>query len=590
MRRPRTTFGFSLLLSLSLAATAPAQLDVGVLVQRRSEAEAAVQTALQASERALAAVRKALVDPDNKLQGTCDDMANVLKGSTFDAAIGTVPIALGNIDDHVPEERRAATRAALGDLLRELTAGSLALARFESLQELVARGEQLQALGADDDATSLLADLAQSAGRATRAGALPRADLLRLQQFLQQQRQRAQQKAGGELLAQAKTELAQLRTDVAGMRAEMQSQDASERDRGFARFDDPARSIATALARVPAADSATLQKELNALQAETDALYMRAYGAATLQRLQDTWAFTADTFTGWNEEPGEITAPGYITFDPPSVDKLTQPQTINLVERANLFFAFVGTDADAQRNLQHPPVTAFVQSIREQQAAAHQKLLRAARAVVDGLPTIEITDERVRGRLQTLADWDLPLALQNHPEQAALVDRVHALLDAHDRKSLGDDKALATIREQALTAADGLWPRGQQWQPCQGGFEPTQAALFTGRQMRLDAVWLRTDEFAAKPGEVVFDLGGHVFVGTLAPGVAAAIRTQRTRLQRTPVDTLGGDEACELLAVVGEPTEVRLLGPKGAEDAIPVAARALRITGLRQGAVFTIAP
>jgi hypothetical protein len=42
--------------------------------------------------------------------------------------------------------------------------------------------------------------------------------------------------------------------------------------------------------------------------------------------------------------------------------------------------------------------------------------------------------------------------------------------------------------------------------------------------------------------------------------------------------------------VVGDELECKLLGPKGTEDALPVPARAVRILGLRQGAVFAVTP
>jgi hypothetical protein len=70
----------------------------------------------------------------------------------------------------------------------------------------------------------------------------------------------------------------------------------------------------------------------------------------------------------------------------------------------------------------------------------------------------------------------------------------------------------------------------------------------------------------------------------------AVIAAQRTRLQCVPTDRPGGDAPCDLVVVVGEPTEVRLLGPKGSEDALLVPARRLQVLGLRQGPVFTMAP
>lgn len=577
------------LLALGFAAELPAQLDVATFTKRRSAAETAVQRALADSATAVQAVREALADPNHKLQGTCGEVVNVLNGGSFEAGIGAVDVGMGFVDDYVAEELRPNVRTRLLALRERMAAGSASLLRFESLTELVERGERLQALGPDDDATGLLADLAASAARATRSAALERSELAQLQQFLQQQRQRQWTRRGRELLAAAELTMAQLRTDWPEIRAGLRAAAREDRDRAHARFDEAYGNVAPLLAEAPVADAAKLWQELTTLRAEVDAAHAQHYGAETKQRLAESFAFTADSFTGWEDEAGEVTAAGYLDFDPPTADRFGQNQTINLVERCNLFLAFAGTDGDGMRDRGNPEVKSFVASVVELRQKAHDKLLRTARGIVDGLCALEIQDERHRGRLVALADWDLPLALQNHPEQAALVGRIHAVLDAHAKATLGD-AALATIRTQATTAADSLWPRFQQWLPVHGGFAPSQASLFVGRTMRLEGVWLRTAEFDVAPGQVVFDLDGHVFVGTLAPALADAVRTARTRLQLAPTDGLDSHTPCELLATIGEPLEVRLLGPKGRDDAIVVTARAVRLVGVRQEGVFAVAP
>ena len=577
-----------LLAALPASGRLSAQVDAAVVERARTAAEAAVATALAQCTAGVTALQQALDDPNHKLQGSCQDISNALLGGNFDAALGSVPIALEHVRDYVAAERQDAVRKALLGLGEQLRTGSRAQQRFDALQELASRVEQLAGLGAADDATSLLVDLAATAVRVGRSDALPRAELARLQQQLARRRLDDGRRVADESLVRAKEELAQLRQAYAEIRGEIASADA--RDRGFARFDDAARNIATALARVPAADRQSLQQELDKLQAEVDASYRAACAAATAQRIRDTWEFTADQFAGWEEEAAEITAAGYVTFDPPTVDTLNLPRTIALLQRVHLWLAFVGQDADYLRNRDEPAVAAVTRSILDRRERAFAKLLPLARAVVDGMAAIEISDDTVRGRLQTLADWDLPLALQNHPEQAALVARVHALLDAHDRRTLGDDAASLRIREQASVAADALWSRYQQWLPVQGGFEPALAQLFVGKLMRLEAVWLRTAEFEHAPGQVVFDLGGQVFVGTLTPALAAAVTAAHTRLGHAPVGELDREQPCELLVVVGDEQTCRLLGPKGTEDAMVVPARALRILGLRQGAVFAVAP
>jgi len=577
-----------LAVAVTFALPLAAQTDVAALLPKVEAAASRVQTAITACERALAAVRAAIGDADNKVQGDCDEIANVLKGGTFDGGLGVVPIALDHLD-YVAEDKRAATRTALEALREQLQAGSLALLRLEALQELVRGLEFLAGLGPDDDPGGLLTDLAASTGKATRTQALPRADLAALQQQLATRRAQHAAKLGKELLTQARSELDALQVLWAELKGQMEHADANERDRGFARFDEAARSIRTALARVPAADRAEPTKALDAMQREADARYGAAYGAATATRMQETWSFTADQFTGWQDEAPALTTQGYLDFDPPGADVLTAPRTVALVGRANAWFAFALADADYRRNQTVPAVAAFTASVEALRRDALAKLLPVAEAVVGGAGAVDLADERLRGRLQTLADWDLPLTLQLHPQLPALRARVHTLLDAHDVKTLGADVARGRIREQALTTADGIWPRLQACLPVEGGFEPALAELFVGRLMRLEGVWLRSDEFAPGAHHLVFDLGGHVFAATMPPALLRDVAAARARLQ-LPGERPLGDAPCELLAVVGAATQVTLLGRDGARDGIVVPARALQLVGLRQGAVFALAP
>ncbi|MBX3464879.1 MAG: hypothetical protein KF830_17055 [Planctomycetes bacterium] len=578
-----------LVAGLGLSAPGRAQLDLGGLGRARAEAEAAVAAALAEATAGTAAVRAALADANHKLQGSCDEIHNALRGGAFEPALGVVPIALEHLPDYVAEERQEAVRRALLALREQLAAGHLWLQRCESLQELEARGRQLAALDRGDDATGLLQDLAASARRAGRTQALSREAMARLQQHLAREHERARARTAAELRPQVQAELAQLQTDFASMRAEMASGDAGERDRGFARFDEAARSLRTMLARLGVEDRDGARPRLEPMQAEADALYAQACGAATAQRLQENWAFTADEFAGWEDETAEISAWGYVNFEPSGVDQFLVPRTVALRQRANVWLAFAGADADVRRNRRVPEVAALLESIVALRQRAADKLLPLVRTVVAGLAEVAIEDERVRGRLQTLADWDLPLALQHHPELAALRADVHARLDAHDRATLGE-AAAARIAAEAAAAAEALWPRAQQWLPVEGGFEAATAELFVGRLVRLEDVWLRTDEFDLGGADLAFDLGGYVFLGELAPAVRDQLAAAQRRLGLAGGDLLSRDAPCELLAVVEGEAQVRLLGPAGASDAIAVPARRLRVLGVRQEARCAIAP
>jgi hypothetical protein len=571
----------------ALPTTAAAQIDVAKLQLRAQQAQSEADEALRQCKQAVGAVRASSGKDYTKVHGDCDGFDNVLLGGTFDSAIGGLPIALDHLES-VPEELRQPTRVALLRLGEQLNAGSMALLRLEALQELVVRLEYLHGLAADGDASSSLVDLAASAWKATRSQALPRAEIAYLRQQLAKRQQQDAERAGAEAWTQAKTELAALQVDFPGMRSEMTSAASEERDRGFARFDEAARSIRTALARVAPHPRSECLAELGKLQTSADELYRQRVAAATLERVRGNFDFTADMFTGQEDEAPAIAAAGYVTFDPPSADVFSVPKTVALVGRSNVWSAFVGTDTEYRRNAADPALDAYCKQITSLRTRALAKLLPACESVVDGMAAVEIADDVVRGRLVTLADQDLPLALQLAPQLPALRSKVHALLDAHDQKQLGDVKALALRREQAVTAADNLWTRFQQWLPVHGGFEPAAPSLFVGQLMRLEGVALRSDEFAKASHDFVFELGGKVFAATMTEALAAEVATATRRLQ-LPTGGLHSLQPCELLAIVGGDVELQLLGAKGAEDAIAVPAVAMQVVGLRQGALCAVA-
>lgn len=576
------------LLALLLATAAGAQSDAATMRERAAAAEAKVAAAVQDCLGALGAVRKAFGDPDNKLETDCRDIESALRGGSFEPGLGTVPIALDHLE-YVAEERREATRAALGALRQTLAAGQLALLRHESLRELADRLEALGGLGADDDATIALADLAASATKATRSQALAAGDLARLQQDLARRRSRNEERVGAEQLGEAKRTLAQLRSELPAIEGELAAADEATRERGRSRLDEALQAIRVGAARARVDERKALLQELAGAAAKAEASYVRAIAGPLLARIRENWQFSADQFEGWADEVGESTAQGAIDLQPPNIDVFCLPKCVRLVDSAGKWFAFVGQDADFRRGQGAAEVAAYAREIADLRSKALAKLLPEVTRVLDGLPAIAIEEERIRNRMQTIADWEVPIGLLLHPDVPALRARVHALLDAHDRKTLGDERALATVREQALAAADAIWPRLQAVLPVEGGFEPATSSLFVGRTMRLEGVTLRTAEFAPGDHDVVFDLAGHVFVGGLAPAVRAAIARGRQRLGLAG-DRLDSAEPCEFWAVVGDDAQAKLLGPKGAEDALPVPARRVQIVAARQGAVFGVAP
>lgn len=572
-------------LGLGLAPLA-AQFDTNTLQAECQRAVAAVSPALVAAEQAVAAVRAALVDPSNKLQGNCEDIANALKGESFDAALGTIPIARGFVGDYVPTERHTAVQAALDRLDDALRTGSRAVQQRDALQELATRWEHLQSLGADDDASSPLADLAATTGRVARSGALPALVFAALQQQLGKRRLGESARMVREQMPSLTAEAEPLQQASAELLALLRHDEPGERARGLERCSDALRSLQANAARLPHSERLRLLQPLQPLLDAAQVAHRQQAAGAVAQRLQESWLFTVDEFTGWEQEQPTITGEGYLLFEPPTADTLGQPKSVALVNRVDLWCVFADTDAEAQRVAGAAEMVAVRQPIEALRTAAQTKLLAAARTVVDGLAPADLGDETLRGRLVTLADWDLPHALHNHVEQAALVAGVHARLDAHDERALGAERALAVRREQAMAAAENLWPRYLQWLAAEGGFAPATPALFTGRSMLLTEVWPRTAEFVAGEHDVVFDLDGHLFAGHCVARLRAELQAQRQRLALPTTERFDPASACALVVVIGGPAEVRLRGPGGDADAMVLPATRVEIIAARQGALF----
>ena len=142
-----------------LCGAAGAQVDRAALAKRHQEAVDALPAAQTKAMAATDAARRAIGDPDNRLQGRVDEVAMKLGGMEFDAAIGAQRLALDQLES-APEATRAATETALRALGDELQRGSTAVAAADALGELVARLAQLDAaLAETQDCTSPLRDL-----------------------------------------------------------------------------------------------------------------------------------------------------------------------------------------------------------------------------------------------------------------------------------------------------------------------------------------------------------------------------------------------------------------------------------------------
>lgn len=567
---------------LLLAGALPAQLDLKQAAAKQQEAEQRVLAAQQAGTAAVAAVRKAIADPENKVQGDLDEVANKLGALEFEAALGATGLVPEHLD-YLAEEVRPAVLGALETLRTELRAGLRSQQQAEALRELGERLAHLeQQIAEQQDVGITLLDLDASAAKASRSQALDRADLARLRQQLAKHRAKHAAATGVELLQRAKSDFAELDAALPGLREAMAGADAGARDSAFARCDEAVAGIRRSLAGLPAADAARqdLWRKLDAIDAATTARYREVTGPAVRERMLGLWDGFAHEFEGWEEEAGGANAVDYANLDGSNVGTFGLPRTAALVNRADVWLAFAGTDPEYRRTSNHPEVAALTAQVVEKRKKAIARLAAAAQALVDGAAATAIEEERVRDRWLVLADTDLRSVLHEDATMWPLVQKMHAAVDAYDQKALGD-KATARRLADALAAAEANWTRMLQLTPITQGFEPALAAVYDGRLVQLLQVRDRTAEFAAPGGDLVFDQGGVTFVAQFTLPVRAWLAAERARCGASA----RGDEDYELLAVVGEETTAMLLGPAGNNDGLAVPCRRLSVVGLRQGPV-----
>ncbi|MBK9386311.1 MAG: hypothetical protein IPN34_15980 [Planctomycetes bacterium] len=573
-----------LLSLLVLAPLTAAQVDVAEIQQLEATANARAQQALKDSLAAVLAAREAIGDPQNKVQGDLDEVAMKLSGEEFGGAIGAQRMAIDHLE-YVAEEARARTLERLLALQRVLELGFRAQEQRYALAEIALRLGYVEQARADGyDLTSSLRDLEDSTAKALRSAALPRATMAKLRGLLARDQAAARAKRASEQLVLAEAELARLEESWKELRSELASEESGVRDSAFSKLDEARRAIRTALAEVPTRDAAPLLARLEPKENDGRALYAAGYGPACRERLQGVWESTAYEFEGWAEESATANAEDYLNIDGSSIDKLNHPLTAAAYSRAIQWLAFTGTDEDYLRAAEHAAVRELAQTIEAVRAKALARLVAAAEAMVAALEQAPPRDETARNRVANLAEWDLRLLLQDSPQQWPLVARLRAIVDAFDRAALEAPTAQAKAQSDALASVEANWSRMLQRLPLTYGFEPALSATFRGRLVLLQGVRNRAEEFAPSDAatNLIFGQGGHLFLARLSP---AAIAWRDRELARLGL-SLTPDDEYELLAIVEDPLELRLLGPSGkTDDGCLEPARALRVIGLRVGPV-----
>jgi hypothetical protein len=359
-----------------------------------------------------------------------------------------------------------------------------------------------------------------------------------------------------------------------------------ERDSAFAQFDQLQAGIAEALVQLPDSDAVAqeLQSRLARFDATAREAYAKAYGGDVLQRVKDAFDWHQSEFEGWRDEAGAVTAEEYLKIDC-TTNSLAHPRNASLVNRSNAWLAFVGADAEFQRAAGDARLQSLRATVQKDRDVALERLLTVATGLVAEIEKAGLSDEVQRNRAAVLADWDLRLLLQEHPRQWELVARLHTLVDAFDRKALGDEAALAKLREEALKSVDSHWTRMQQSVPQMGGFVAEQAGKFAGRCVRLEQLRDHADEFVSGDFDLVFRIDGHAFAARHDPAVKAALAAAMARTKMHP----SPQTEHEILAIVGPEGTLTLPAADPKEPGVAVPCRHLTIVGIRTGPIAFLA-
>jgi hypothetical protein len=585
MSRSAVRFVWILCAAALAARRTSAQADPAAWRTRAEAAGKAAAKHQEASRTRLAEVRKAIGDPDNKVHGDLDEVEGKVGGLEFAGALGALDLADGHLE-YVAEPARPAVKSGLDVLRKVLKQGEQAKACQDVQQELGDRLEHLQRLLQEQaDVLATLRDLDQTLATAQKWGALTRAEQLSLRGYLAGHQSAAARKQADQLRERAKTELQQLEQEFGAIAKAMTGR-GNPRDSAFAQFDQAQASIADALAQLPEGDAATkeLRTRLHKLEATAREAFAKAYGTGILERVKGSLDTYSHEFEGWQGESGTVTAEEYLKIDC-TVSSLAHPRTAAMVNRGNGWLTFVGTDAEFQRAVQDQKLEALYHSVVKDRDTAVARLVATAEALVADIEKAGLADEVQRNRAAVLADWELRLLLQEHPRQWELIARLQKLTDAFDRKALGDEAALAKIRDEAVKAAEANWTRMQQTLPLVGGFVARESGKFQGSCLRLEPGRNHADDFAAGDFDLVFRIDGELFAARLDPAVKAAVAAASARTG-TP---LTAETEYEVVVVVGAEGTLTLPTADGKGQGTTLPCRGMKVIGLRIGPIAFIA-
>ena len=586
MLRIFTSLFAAVLFCLFSATAQAAPPDTATLTKRVEESGKTMLAAIERAKVKTQAVRKAIVGEAGRISDDMTEIETKLASGDLGVCLGQWAITWDRVEQ-LPEEERPALRKAMQDLRIDLQAAFTAQSGQEALKELIDRLDPLKAaLDNGEGMDSPLDNIADTLSRVELAGALPRAEIVALRIHLGSIRAAYSMRMAKEMLEKATMDFASLEAAMADIRKEFDG-NADMRSSAHAKFTDFQRSINDSLSRVPESDANAkkIRESLAKLTAEQVAAYVKTYGDMIHASVKENYEFTADQFADWDKEIETVapTAADYINLEGSHYAVFHLPRTVAYVDRSNISIAHVAMQDDAQLCASHAKLREFSETIRKNRIIALDRVYKHADTLITELEKTPIEEDRVRDRFQLLADWDIRVALQEDPRQWPLIARLHKMIDAYDRKTLGEEKALAKTRHEAATTAEGHWTRMGQRVPAIGGFNATHSGLFKGKLVRVENLNDFSASFKPADHDLVLDIDGNYFAAKFDPALKKELAVQlgRVKMTLTPQDTM------ELHMLVGDESTLEFL-PQGDAKSVTVSCRKMTVMGIRFGPVAII--
>jgi hypothetical protein len=338
-----------------------------------------------------------------------------------------------------------------------------------------------------------------------------------------------------------------------------------------------------------------LVARMDKMNNEVNAAYGMGAVAEVLDRLKRNWEIDSPAFQGWETETAPATFAQMTKESSAAMSKLGAPKT---AARARQVMKSFAVNDEANKHAQTPPLKDFLESIVSLKNDTESKLFTFAEGIIGEAEKATLTRDS-RNRLEYFVNDDLRLALEGHPQLAALQARGQKAIAAFDAAKDAGAKSKSEEYAKRTTLAATMWPDLLKNAEAAEGFDPAKAKSFQGKLVRIKGRNRMGWDFGSEGGfDYAIDIDGKPVAGRYSPEVRKAIddlqaATGQGLPEGTDYDILAVYEGTDgkLMRrvqfdgnVTVENTDVKVRG----EEKKPVDAPILNIVGLYCGPVAVI--